>query len=137
TVLALADFLEYLRQRDFRVGVDHSLRAQILLDKFSQHYSPEELLDTPGQPYPPEQLKSQLCSIFASNAEEQLRFDKVFDEYVGYRKRREKPVEPEIITPGPVRIERNWPRPAIVAAVLALALLVMLLGPQFRQKEPD
>ena len=91
-VLSLADFIEYLRQRDFDVGVDHLLRAQTLLETIDQDYPSPKLLnrlheESPtGLHYdqPPDKLKARLSPLFANSREEQRRFYKAFDDYADY-----------------------------------------------------
>lgn len=62
------DLLAHLRQQGFRIGVDHYLRLQQLLDKVGDHCAPDE-------------LRTLLCPIFATNKTQQEQFYKTFDSY--------------------------------------------------------
>src|SRR5262245_37887013 len=66
--LAFGDFLEYLRRQGFTIGVDHHLRLQ-------------RLLATLGGRCAPQDLKTLLCPVFATNEKEKALFHHVFDSY--------------------------------------------------------
>jgi hypothetical protein len=144
-VLSLADFIGYLRQRDFNVGVEHLLRAQVLLETIDQDFPSKELLDALRQEhssdeilgpllkdYPPDKLKIRLCPLFAVNREEQLRFYRVFDDYINY-----------VVSPTPivqdgtsVVPQSRWKGPGLVLTVVGGVLLATLLMVYFLRK-PD
>jgi TonB family protein len=67
-LLMFGDLLALLRQHGFRIGVDHYLRLQQLLDKVGDHCAPGE-------------LRTLLCPIFATSKTQQEQFYKVFDSY--------------------------------------------------------
>src|SRR5437588_12942015 len=67
-LLMFGDLLAHLRQQGFRIGVDHYLRLQQLLDKVGDHCAPGE-------------LRTLLCPIFATSKTQQEQFYKVFDSY--------------------------------------------------------
>jgi TonB family protein len=67
-LLMFGDLLAHLRQQGFRIGVDHYLRLQQLLDRVGDRCAPEE-------------LRTLLCPIFATSKTQQEQFYKVFDSY--------------------------------------------------------
>jgi formylglycine-generating enzyme required for sulfatase activity len=67
-ILAFGDFLEYLRQRGFRIGVDHHLRLYDLLNRVSEHF-------------PPQDLETLLAPIFATDKNQQEQFYQAFHAY--------------------------------------------------------
>lgn len=66
--LAFGDFLSHLSRQGFAIGVDHHLRLQQLLDKTSADCGPQD-------------LKTLLCPIFATDEKEQALFHRAFDSY--------------------------------------------------------
>jgi hypothetical protein len=66
--LAFGEFLGYLKQQGFAIGVDHHLRLHHLLSQVSEHCAPHE-------------LKTLLCPIFATSEREQELFYRAFDLY--------------------------------------------------------
>jgi formylglycine-generating enzyme required for sulfatase activity len=66
--VAFGELLAYLRQRGFTIGVGHYLRLQELLNKTGAGCSPQD-------------LKTLLCPIFATNQIQQEQFYRTFDEY--------------------------------------------------------
>ncbi|HEV2914522.1 MAG TPA: formylglycine-generating enzyme family protein [Pyrinomonadaceae bacterium] len=68
--VAFNELLAYLRQRGFTIGVGHYLRLQ-------------ELLKRTGTDCSPQDLKTLLCPIFATNQTQQKQFYRAFDEYYG------------------------------------------------------
>src|SRR6185295_5320910 len=67
-VLVFDEFLAYLRQQGFIIGVDHYLRLQNLLNRISGECSPGE-------------LSTLLCPIFATSASQQQKFYKAFGAF--------------------------------------------------------
>lgn len=67
-LLMFGDLLAHLRRQGFRIGVDHYLRLQQLLDKIGDHCAPGE-------------LRTLLCPIFATSRTQQEQFYKTFDSY--------------------------------------------------------
>jgi formylglycine-generating enzyme required for sulfatase activity len=68
---ALDPFLEVLRAHRFPVGIGHRLRLL-------------QALDTWQGAFPPHRLRTLLCPIFATNAEEQRLFYHLFDKHFLY-----------------------------------------------------
>jgi hypothetical protein len=66
--LAFSDFLEHLRRQGFTIGIDHYLRLQRLLAALSGRCAPQD-------------LKTLLCPVFATNEKEQQSFHRAFDSY--------------------------------------------------------
>ena len=66
--LPFGDFLSHLSQREFTIGIDHHLRLQQLLDKTSSECAPED-------------IKTLLCPIFATDEKEQELFYQEFDNF--------------------------------------------------------
>jgi hypothetical protein len=66
--LAFGEFLGYLKQQGFTIGVDHHLRLHHLLSQVGEHCAPHE-------------LKTLLCPIFATSEREQELFYRAFDLY--------------------------------------------------------
>jgi len=67
-ILPFGEFLEYLNRQGFIVGVDHHLRLQELLAKIGGQCTPND-------------LKTLLCPIFATNARQQEQFYRAFNNY--------------------------------------------------------
>ncbi len=68
SLLPFEDFLTYLQQQGFALGVDDFLQIQTLLNRL-----PKDC--------PPEKLKPLMCPLVASNEEEQEYFYRAFDRY--------------------------------------------------------
>lgn len=66
--LVFEEFLAYLRRLGFAIGVDHHLRLQQLLTRMAGECSPQD-------------LRTLLCPIFATNREQQEAFYRAFDSY--------------------------------------------------------
>lgn len=66
--LAFGEFLVYLSQQGLTIGVDHHLRLQQLLRKIEGRCAPQD-------------LKTLLCPIFATDPTEQALFYRAFDTY--------------------------------------------------------
>ena len=67
-LLPFEAFVAHLRRQGFRVGVEHHLRLRTLLNRIGPDCSPEE-------------LKTLLCPLFATNAEQQEFFYRAFDDF--------------------------------------------------------
>lgn len=78
--LPFADFLAHLRRQGFTIGVGHYLRLQQVLTKVGDECAPQE-------------LKTLLCPLFATNDKEQALFYRAFDTYFALFKA--SPVLPE------------------------------------------
>jgi hypothetical protein len=117
-VLPFETFLDDLRRQGFHIGVEHHLRLRVLLNHVADDCDPA-------------QLKTLLCPMFATNAEQQEFFYRTFDAYypflqvagpIGYAsdsltvRSEVKPAR---------RIIRRWPylAAAVVAAALSVAFL--------------
>src|SRR5437867_11549687 len=61
-------FLLHLRRQGFTIGIDHHLRLQQLLTRVGDQCAPSD-------------LKTTLCPIFASSAEQQAAFYAAFDAH--------------------------------------------------------
>lgn len=113
--LPLGEFLDALRRHGFSVGLGHYARMVTLLDRLDQECQPE-------------QLRTMLCPLFATNAEQQQRFYRVFDGWFPLFANpfdlpdvREEPVGSPVRVPA--RESRRWWRMAIlVAAMILLAV---------------
>jgi phospholipase C len=68
TVAGLDAFLDVLRTNRFPVGLDHRLRLLQAFDNFKGEYTPYR-------------LRTLLCPLFATNAEEQRLFYELFDTH--------------------------------------------------------
>jgi len=66
--IPFGDFIEYLRYSGFTISIAHHLRLQHLLNTFRHDCSPED-------------LKTLLCPLFATSADQQEKFYKIFDDY--------------------------------------------------------
>src|ERR1051325_8598144 len=69
--LIFGDFIESLRARGFTIGIGHQLRLQKLLSRIGPNCRPDE-------------LKTILCPIFATDEREQTRFYEEFEKYFDY-----------------------------------------------------
>jgi hypothetical protein len=68
--LVFEEFLAHLRRQGLTIGVDHYLRLQELLSKIGSQCAPGD-------------LKTILCPIFATDANQQKLFHSSFDSYFG------------------------------------------------------
>ncbi len=122
--LVFSGFLETLRLRGFNISTGHYLRMQVLLARVGPACLPQE-------------LKTLLCPIFATNEREQERFYEEFDSYFDFESSVEagaEPARPESVA----EIERQPPaRPASappvnnrlrVALIVGSVLLAVLVG---------
>jgi hypothetical protein len=64
--LPFEDLLEQLTRKGFRIGIEHSLRLEVLLNRLGDQCSPSD-------------LKTLLCPLFATNAHQQESFYRAFD----------------------------------------------------------
>lgn len=71
SILSFGDFLSYLRQQGFDVGVEEYVRVQRLFEMI-------------GDDVAPENLKTLLCPLFAANENQQELFYRDFDNYITY-----------------------------------------------------
>ncbi|HEY6247324.1 MAG TPA: hypothetical protein VIX17_25465 [Pyrinomonadaceae bacterium] len=69
--LVFGDFLESLRLQDFSITISHYLRLEALLSRIGSDCRPQD-------------LKTILCPIFATNETEQERFYKHYDQFYNY-----------------------------------------------------
>lgn len=118
---AFTGFLNTLREEGFAAGVDRLVLV-------------ERLLQGPGRGASPQRLKRLLCPLFASTAEQQEQFGKLFDDYFhlsgfeGWRSSKaaeaapvvEKAAEPETDS------GRDW-LPVIASLVLALLVATVAI----------
>jgi WD40 repeat protein len=126
--LSFGDFLEQLRRQGFTIGVDHHLRLQ-------------QLLATLGGRCGPQDLKTLLCPLFATNEKEQALFYRAFDSYFELFQVADEPEPKVIIRRGltgrltgrlveqiPIEVKSKWRftrRYAVLAALLvALAVFI-------------
>jgi competence protein ComEC len=136
---SLSPFLEYLRQNGFSVGVGHYLRAQLLLDRIQRDYelqgSKPESRSSGQAPtlwgdYEPEDLKTILCPLFASNKEEQRRFYQLFDGYLSYEESASRQPGRHKNKPPPIddrRPRRSWQKTALPLTAILLAAITLPL----------
>ena len=117
--LPFAGFIAHLRRLGFIVGVDHHLHLHALLEQLGPQHKPDD-------------LKTLLCPLFATDKEQQRQFHAAFDSYFKHWRQareqaehisREQTAE---IAPGagPVTEKRNWR----IKLVLALLLWAVALG---------
>jgi hypothetical protein len=127
--LIFGELLDLLRQHGFRIGLDHYLRLQTLLEKIDG-------LCAPGE------LRTLLCPIFASSKSQQEQFYRIFDSYFDIFES-----APEITEVGEtVEIEkavpllkapsrRKWPYVLVpLAAAIVIIIVALLL---FRTKQSE
>ena len=124
--LAFGDFLAHLRRRGFAIGVDHHLRLQRLLDEVGGRCAPQD-------------LKTLLCPVFATNEKEQELFYRAFDDYFELFRLAAPPKPERDLRPD----EREEPRPATrrsrwrsPLAYTLLAVLIVALA-VFAAKNPQ
>ncbi|MSV28252.1 MAG: hypothetical protein EXQ52_05840 [Bryobacterales bacterium] len=114
--LPFDSLLEELRRRGFPIGADHHLRMNRVL----RLLAPE----CDG----PDRLRDVLCPIFATTAEQQEAFHKIFEEWrkqAGIAEARPDPGASPAGTPPPETKGPRWWRAALIAGA-ALALCVLL-----------
>jgi hypothetical protein len=110
------DLLAELKRRRFNVGVEQRLRLLWLLEKLAGNCEPE-------------QLRTLLCPIFATNETEQTEFYKIFDSLYSLFQvadpNRSKPM-------GEVRREMKASRQIryFLPVVIGFAVTIMILGSQ-------
>ena len=117
-------FIEYLRSRDFSIGIDRALRIHRVLDRV-------------GCEIEPSQLASVLAPLVATSPDEQRRFHDAFAAYYAFFR------DPEETPAGQTRAKTtehptHKRRPALMRStlsVIAAVLFVLVLGPE--RKLPD
>jgi len=128
-MLAFGDFLAHLRRRGFAIGVDHHLRLQRLLDEVGGQCAPQD-------------LKTLLCPLFATNEKEQELFYLAFDDYFELFRLAEQPkpdrdLRPAVgEEPGPATRRSRWRSPLAytLLAVVVVALAVFAArSPQIKE----
>jgi TonB family protein len=122
-LLMFGDLLAHLRQHGFRIGVDHYLRLQQLLDKVGDHCAPGE-------------LRTLLCPIFATSKTQQEQFYKVFDSYFELFRVADEAAEKDesfaetphtqVLAFKPKSSRRKWLYAATSVALAALVFAVVL-----------
>ena len=120
TELVFDDFLESLRLQDFTISTGHYLRLHKLLARIGPDCKPQD-------------VKTVLCPIIATNEREQERFYEQFDAYFNY----ESSIESGAETIESLSVERepeeNKPKPrkkillALVLGLLSLVLVAIVL----------
>lgn len=110
SILAISEFLSYLRLKGFKIGVDHYLRVQELLNRIAEDC-------------PPENLKTLLCPLFATTKSQQEQFYKDFDSYVQLIA--PEPPEPEVEKKSLWR--NKW---ILILLIISLAAVAFLLTPE-------
>lgn len=124
-VLVFDEFLAYLRQQGFVIGVDHYLRLQELLNKISGECGPGE-------------LSTLLCPIFATSHSQQEKFYRAFNSFFALLQ------SAPAATRGSVRGEEQtgqsdsgvnqsinragWKKPANLSAALGVLLVAAALA---------
>ena len=129
--LIFGELLDLLRQHGFRIGLDHYLRLQTLLERIEGCCAPDE-------------LRTLLCPIFATSKSQQEQFYRIFDSYFDMFESAPEftevgeTVETEKAAPllqRPPR--RKWPYIlAPIAAVIAIAIIIVALL-LFRTKQSE
>ena len=127
------DFLLYLRDRGFAIGVEQYLHVQALVDAYLM-LAPSHAAagDAPGDEADgeadDETLKTLLCPVFARDLKQQERFYKVFDDYVEHVRARSDTLPPTGDTqPAPATTTTPWwESPAYAGAILLLLAVVAL-----------
>lgn len=105
SILAISEFLSYLRLKGFNITVDHYVRVQELLNRVAGNC-------------PPEDLKTLLCPLLATTESQQEQFYRDFDSYAG-RIASELPApESEKKQPG----RKNWIWIGLIIALTAVVL---------------
>lgn len=120
--LLFSDLLDYLRRNGFSVGVDSHLRLQ-------------KVLAAVGGDCTPEELRTLLCPILATDKKQQEFFYSAFDAYLGLIQS-DAPDAPAARHPAPNRarpkseplLARRWPY--VLAGVL-LAVAVFFISQSF------
>jgi tetratricopeptide (TPR) repeat protein len=117
------DFLELLRRNGFSIGLRHYARAMTVLDRMGPECSPN-------------QVRTLLCPVFATTAEQQDRFYRLFNQWfplfveVAPEEQRLAAAsieaggaEPEVpASHGPPKRRKNYLFPMAAAAVVLIAL---------------
>lgn len=68
--LPFTPFIHHLQRQGFTIGVEHYLRLYTLLDELGEYH--------------PQQLKTLLCPIFATNKDQQQQFYTAFDQFFSH-----------------------------------------------------
>jgi acyl carrier protein len=120
SVPAFGNFLAYLRQQGFRVGLDHYVRVQELLERIGGNRDPDE-------------LRTLLCPLFATSEKQQKRFYEAFDSYAELV----QPPPPLPVPPEPEKVKktvsikqrsRSWFYIAGGGSLLTVLLIGLALG---------
>ena len=129
--LMFGELLAYLRQHGFRLGVDHYLRLQQLLERINGRCAPHE-------------LRTLLCPIFATSKTQQEQFYRAFDSYFDFFQVAEETAETELVSTEdepsvPLALKakaarRRWLYAACAATLAALVIIAFVL---FRPKPAE
>ncbi|HYL77848.1 MAG TPA: caspase family protein [Bryobacteraceae bacterium] len=117
-LLPFEPLLDHLHRQGFHIGVEHHLRVRMLLNRVAADCQPSE-------------LKTLLCPIFATNAEQQDFFYRTFDEYYPFLRDVDQgdagssPTASQPPVAEPSRVVRRWPY--LAAAGIAIVLSVAFL----------
>lgn len=130
SLLVFAGFLELLSGQGFTIGVDDHLRLQKLLNKISGNCAPDD-------------LKTLLCPIFATDKTQQDRFYLAFDSYFGlFQSTSQKKAaisgaiewHPTVLGGCEPLAARKWP---YVLAGAAVVLLILVSGLYISPKQQE
>lgn len=116
--IAFGDFLIYLQEKGFKIGVDHHLRLQQLLARVAGHCQPAE-------------LKTLLCPIFANSRDRQREFYRAFDEFFAIFQPAEAGPSPQPQPAPAPPDEPIAPKPAprrsraLIATLLSVSLITL------------
>jgi TonB family protein len=117
-LLPFETLLEHLQRQGFHIGVEHHLRLRVLLDRVADSCEPSE-------------LKTLICPLFATNAEQQSLFYRAFDTLYPFLGGAEKDkVDPKSASsvasqPGAIR---SWPSHAARVALLGWMVWIGIVG---------
>ncbi|MFZ4986563.1 MAG: formylglycine-generating enzyme family protein, partial [Blastocatellia bacterium] len=124
--IAFGELLDHLRAKGFVIGLDQQLRLQQLLARIEGQCSPQD-------------LRTLLCPIIASNRKQQEEFYEEFDRfYPLFALREDLPndlpqPEPDP-APAPLPARWSWQRAALGVAALVVAVVLVLLVNRQQQK---
>ena len=130
-LLPFDPFLDHLRRHGFCIGVEHHVRLRVLLNRVGADFGPGE-------------LKTLLCPLFATNAQQQEFFHRAFDSFHSvFTAKGEGPadtgeVEDPVDAPARLRVVRRWPylAPGGIALFLAVGVLIWKTPGLWKREPP-
>ena len=127
TWLPFDELIEQLNRKGFRIGVEHNVRLQALLSRLGDQCSPAD-------------LKTLLCPLFATSAQQQQIFYRAFDAcYPSLRAEDDDHVTTSQVAPKERAIRKlpAWQKWCLALGLVAIAVATAITVIERRTPAPD